>query len=82
MTKPRSATRSASSGASDTTASKSSRRKRPLVQTTTELYGETAVWACRNLQSGLMHHVHGVLAQLLKQYPEAYALEFLGLEEQ
>ncbi len=43
-----------------------------------ELYGEQALWQCKNLSSGIRHHINGALAQILKRYPTDYELTFLS----
>lgn len=46
----------------------------------TEIYAEQTLWNCHNLKTGLRTHINGVLAQVLKKYPQDYALELLRVE--
>ncbi len=42
-----------------------------------DIYGEDSLWECENLKSGVIHHINGALAQVLKHYPEDYTLTFI-----
>lgn len=45
---------------------------------TTEIYQETALWQCESLNTGLSTRINGVLAQVLKKYPQEYKLTFVS----
>lgn len=56
------------------------RRRRRKPKSLKDAYGETAVWDCLNCKSGVSHRINGVLAQILKHYPEDYELTFVSPE--
>lgn len=61
-----------------------SQRKPPLKKTKlteSQLYSEQAVWLCENRQTRFKTRINGVLAQILKQYPNDYKLRLLAIKE-
>ena len=46
----------------------------------TEVYSEVALWECENLKTGFSTRINGVLAQVLKKYPNEYTLTFVSSE--
>lgn len=51
--------------------------KKQAAQKPDNIYAESVVWQCTNLNSGLTSNINGVLAQVLKKYPKDYELQLL-----
>lgn len=45
------------------------------------MFSESAVWLCRNRQTGYQTRISGPLADILHQYPKDYKLRLLKIKE-
>lgn len=45
------------------------------------MYGENATWMCRNKHTQFRVKINGALAEILKKYPNDYALKLLHIRE-
>ena len=45
------------------------------------LYSEQAIWLCKNRKTGFKTRISGVLAQVLRKYPQDYRLKLLKIKE-
>jgi len=43
-----------------------------------DIYAQNALWQCLNIKTQSVHQINGVLAQVLKRYPDDYDLTFLS----
>ena len=56
------------------------RRVHKVIKPDDVKYAESALWKCTNLITGYSTRINGVLASILRKYPDDYKLEFISHE--